>query len=41
MSQNEIIFLALVLGAFTTFAVAVGYACFAEWRFEAKKKQKN
>ncbi len=37
MPSGEILFLGIVLAAFATFAIAVGYQSFAEWRYLRNK----
>lgn len=39
MSSGEILFLGMVVAAFATFALAVGYQSFAEWRHHANKRR--
>ncbi len=39
MSSGELLFLAIVVGAFCTFALAVGYQSFAESRWLKKNKR--
>lgn len=39
MSNGEILFLGLVLAAFATFALTLGYQSFAEWRHLKNKRR--
>lgn len=39
MSSDGILFLGLVLAAFGTFALALGYQSFAEWRHIKSKRR--